>query len=265
MPHTLRAYPSLFRVAWTTMFQYRAEMLIWAAWGFVHPLVALAVWSAAAHGRTIVGLGRADFAAYFLTLMIFSHLTMSWDAFEFSYLVQSGRLSPKLLRPIHPIHEAIAYNIAYKLITLLLLVPVWLLILWALHPNAATRAWHLAAVVPVLLLGAAVRFLWNYCIALVAFWTTKVDAINSLYWSFDQFLGGRLAPMALMPAFVQTAAWFAPFRSMVVFPVEVALGQLNGRQILEGLAMQLVWLVLGYGLFRLLWRLGIRQYSAVGA
>jgi ABC-2 type transport system permease protein len=265
MTYLLRTYRSLLHIAWANMFQYRAEMVIWAIWGLVHPLVALAVWSAAAHGGSIAGYDRAEFAAYFLVLMIFSQLTMSWDAFEFSWLVQSGRLSPKLLRPFHPVHEAVAYNVSYKAMMLFWLVPFWLLMLWALHPQAATRWWDVVLVVPTLLLAAVIRFIWGYCVAMIAFWTTKTEAINQLYWSLDFFLGGRMAPLALMPAFIRAGSKVTPFRSMTVFPVELALGRLDGRQIVEGVVAQLVWLAIGYGLFRLLWRGGIKQYSAVGA
>ncbi len=259
MRHLLRAYGSLLHVAWAMMFQYRAEMVIWTVWGLIHPLVALAVWSAAARSGAIGGFERGDFAAYFLVL------TMSWDSFEFSWLVQTGRMSAKLLRPLHPVHEAVAYNIAYKAMMLLLLVPAWLMMLWALDAHAHPRWWHVVLTVPTLFLAAVIRFTWNSCLAMLAFWVVRVDAIHQLYWSLDMFLGGRLAPLALMPGFLRLAATYAPFRSMTVFPLELALGYLDGRQIAEGMALQVVWLAVGYGLFRLLWRAGIRQYSAVGA
>src|SRR5690349_2975185 len=60
---------------------------------------------------------RGDFTAYFLVFMIFGHLTMSWDAFEFAYRVRDGNLSPRLLKPLHPIHTDVANNVAFKLTT----------------------------------------------------------------------------------------------------------------------------------------------------
>src|SRR4051794_27810892 len=106
------AYRAQLKVGMAVMLQYRFAVLIWGVWGFVGPLISLAVWSAttAARGGAVtnpasgVTFGRADFAAYFLTFMVFSHLTMSWDAFEFGFRVRSGQLSPLLLKPIHPIH-----------------------------------------------------------------------------------------------------------------------------------------------------------------
>src|SRR5437899_54241 len=81
-------YKANLRFATASMSQYRFAILIWAVWGFVGPLISLAVWSAAsaAKGGPVSNGGatfsRADFAAYFITYMIFGHLTMSWDAFE---------------------------------------------------------------------------------------------------------------------------------------------------------------------------------------
>lgn len=260
-----RVYLALMTVGWANMWQYRMEMAIWTVWGIVHPLVALAVWTAAAHGRSIAGYTSSDFASYFLLLMIIGHLSMSWDAFEFSWAVRSGLLSAKLLRPIHPVHEAAAYNISFKLMMLVLLVPFWLLLFWWLTPRSDAQWWHIALGAPAIALACVLRFIVNYCVAMVAFWVTKVDAINLLWWSLDQFLGGRLAPLALLPLWLQGTARFAPFRCMSVFPVELLLGRLTGPQIVEGFAAQVVWLAAAYGVFRLMWRGGVRQYSAVGA
>src|SRR2546427_5584458 len=91
MIYWLIIYRAQLKMATSMMAQYRFAILIWAVWGFVGSLISLAVWSAAsaARGGGITNaangatFSRADFAAYFLTFMIFSHLTMSWDAFEF--------------------------------------------------------------------------------------------------------------------------------------------------------------------------------------
>jgi ABC-2 type transport system permease protein len=52
---------------------------------------------------------------------------------------------------------------------------------------------------------------------------------------------------------------------MVAFPVELALGRLTPRDALTGLAVQAIWFLLAYLLFRLVWRSGVRRYAAVDA
>lgn len=271
MRYWLDVYRINLRVAWAMLMQYRFAVLIWAVWGFVGPLVSLAVWSAAAQARgSDVAAGaqtfsRGDFAAYFLVYMIFSHLTMSWDAFEFAYRVRTGSLSPQLLRPIHPIHADASYNIGFKVITSIVLLPVWVVLFLVLHPAMPAPGIHLALSVPALVLAAVTRYVWQYAFATIAFWTTRVDAINQFYFVLDSFLAGRIAPIALMPGAIAIIARFTPFWYMGAFPVELALGRLSIDRALSGMALQAVWLIIGVIVFRLIWASGVKQYSAVGA
>jgi ABC-2 type transport system permease protein len=68
-----------------------------------------------------------------------------------------------------------------------------------------------------------------------------------------------------MPAVIQGLSHVLPFRWMVSFPVETALGRLGPADVLAGYAAQLGWIVAAGILLRLVWRAGIRRYSAVGA
>jgi len=261
----IHSYCAYFRMVLAMWLQYRVAMLIWAVWDFVGPMVSLAVWVAAAHGGKIGDYDRGSFAAYFLTMTIITHITMSWDAEEFSWRIRSGTLSPQLLRPIHPIHEAIAWNMGYKLFTLAVLVPIWAALFWLLHPAFQSDWRHLALAVPATLVGGSLRFIWNYSLAIIAFWTTRNQAINQLYWTVDNFLAGKIAPIALLPGALQGMASLSPFRSMTAFPVELALGKVPPQAILPGFLAQIFWIAVGYVLFRILWSQGVKQYSAVGA
>ena len=269
----LDAYRAHLRVGMALMIQYRFAVLIWGVWGFVGPLISLAVWTATtqANGGTVANAAtgaaysRSDFAAYFLTFMIFSHLTMSWDAFEFATRVRTGQLSPHLLRPIHPIHNDAAHNISFKLVTSSMLLPVWIALFFILKPTPPTSAMGLLLAVPALVLAGVTRYVLQYALAVIAFWTTRVEAINQLYFTTDSFLSGRIAPLTLLPGALGVFAYYSPFRAMGAFPVELALGRVPPGEILPGFVLQVVWLVAATLLLRVLWAAGIRQYSAVGA
>lgn len=266
-------YRAQLKVGMALMLQYRFAVLIWGVWGFVGPLVSLAVWSAATQARggavtnpdTGAAFGRADFAAYFLIYMIFSHITMSWDAFEFAFRVRTGSLSPHLLKPVHPIHADAASNISFKLVTSSMLLPAWILLFILLKPAMTVTPLSVLLTLPALILAAVMRYVWQYGLAAIAFWTTRVEAVNQFWFTLDAFLAGRIAPLALLPGAIGAVAYFSPFRAMGSFPVELLLGQVPPSEILPGFLLQLGWLAAGVVLFRLIWRAGIRQYSAVGA
>ena len=72
---------------------------------------------AGSSGGQVGDYDAADFAAYFIALMLVNHLTFTWIIWEFEWRIRQGMLSPILLRPIHPIHKDIADNVTYKLLT----------------------------------------------------------------------------------------------------------------------------------------------------
>ena len=92
-----------------------------------------------------------------------------------------------------------------------------------------------------------------------------VNAINQVYFILMLFLAGQIAPLSLFPNWLQIVADILPFRWMLGFPVELVLGRLSPIQAVEGLVAQAVWVIISLALIRLVWRAGVRVYSAVGA
>ena len=56
-----------------------------------------------------------------------------------------------------------------------------------------------------------------------------------------------------------------PFQWAFSFPIELLLGRLSPQEVLSGFGIQLIWILVGTIAVRILWRFGIRRYSAVGA
>ncbi len=80
------------------------------------------------------------------------------------------------------------------------------------HASISPALWSIAVFIPVLLLAFLVRFFLEWTLALVAFWTTRVGAINQTYFVLMLFLSGQIAPLALLSHPVQVVAGILPFR-----------------------------------------------------
>lgn len=261
------AYRAQFKVTFAVQLQYRVALGIWLIGMVLEPVMYLVVWSnvAGAQGGQVAGLTARDFAAYFITTMLVNHLTFSWIMHEFEYMVRMGELSPKLLRPLHPVHLHVADNVTYKLLTSTVIVPVAILLAMVFQARFEPQPWALLAAVPALALSFAVRFMLGWTLALAAFWTTRVFAINEMYFLASLFLSGQMAPLVLLPPAAQVLAAVLPFRWVVAFPVELILGYLSPSQAALGLGVQLVWLAVTYVLMTTIWNAGLRRYSAFGA
>jgi len=260
-------YTQQFKTTFASMVAYRASLLIWMIAHVLEPVIYLVVWQTVSQsgGGAVGDYTTAQFAAYFIVLMLVDHVSYTWIMYEYEYRVREGMLSPALLRPVHPIHADIADNISAKVVTtpFMLLVAVGLSLIF--HPSFTPQAWALVAAILALALAFLLRFMVEWSLALAAFWTTRIGAINQTYFVLILFLSGQIAPLTLFPYPIQVVAAILPFRWMINFPVELLLGRLSPVETITGIAVQLVWVGLAYVLMRLLWRAGVRVYSAVGA
>lgn len=267
MNWTIAFYRAHSRVTLAIELQYRVALLIWQIGAILEPTVFLVVWSTAARGNggQVGGYTPADFAAYYLVLLVVNRLTSTYVMWIFEQRIREGLFSALLLRPIHPIHVDIADQGTHNAIAFVTLVPVigalWLFFRPALHPPL----WAALAFVPALLLAFAARFLVEWCLSLSAFWTTRTTAVNQLYFVALFFFSGISAPLSLFPEWVQAVAALLPFRAMVAFPVELLLGRLDYAAAALGFATQLAWVAVAFVLFFVIWRAGIRRYAGVGA
>lgn len=263
----LEAYIARFKVSLGVQFQYRASLVIWLTWTVMESVIYLVVWTTVARssGGRVGTYDPQDFAAYFLVTMVVNHLTFTWIMHEFEYRIRQGQLSPLLLKPLHPIHGDIAENITYKGLTTIVLVPSVLLLGLAFQPALHPEPWAVVAFLPALVLAFLLRFLSGWTLALAGFWTTRVFAINEMYFVAMLFLSGQMVPLSLLPAPIQALAAALPFRWMVSFPVELLLGRVSPEEVLVGFGAQAFWLTASGALAVVIWRAGLKRYSAVGA
>jgi len=263
----LWAYRALFVAAFQNAVQYRAQMLLWLLGNVIRPIIFLAAWVAVAQARggDVGGFSAGDFAAYYVCLSLVSQLTQAWDCWEFEQDIRLGRLSPKLLRPFHPIHYAVVDNLIWKVFTLTAILPILALIAWSFQAHFTTTPWQVALFVPSVALGAALKFTFGWVLACLAFWTTRALSITSLLERAEFLFAGQIAPLALLPGLLQTLAYVLPFGYMLGVPANILRGGTSLPTALALLAGQAVWLGLSLVAFQVVWRVGVRQYSAVGA
>jgi len=260
-------YRQQMKTSFAAMLQYRAALVIWLISQVLDPVIYLIVWTTvtAASGGEVGGYSRGDFAAYFLALMLVNNITYSWIMHEYEYRVREGTLSAALLRPVHPIHADIADNLSSKMISTPMMLVLAISLGFIFRPEIRLVPWALAAFVPAVALAFVLRFLIEWTLALAAFWTTRVSALNQTYYVALLFLSGQVAPLSLFPGFVQAIGLALPFRWMIAFPLDLLLGNLTVGETLVGFGAQMAWIGVGLVLVRVAWRAGVRQYSAVGA
>jgi ABC-2 type transport system permease protein len=264
----IRIYQRLWQVNWAEQWQYRANLMMYMLFWLVSPVVYVAVWTTVASAQgSVSGLTAADFTSYYLALLLVDTLTSDITIHILAYKISDGTLAGDLLRPVHPILTGtLINNIAFKMLTLLALVPIWLLLCALFRPDfsSATPA-SLVLGLAACALGFAINFFLGAALTLVAFWTTRVYAVHQVYYAVILLFGGQFVPLDLMPPVIQSVARFLPFQLLKYFPIQLSLGRLGPDAIAQGFVAGLIWLAVAWVVFHLVWRAGVRRFSAVGA
>ncbi len=261
----LRIYGALIKMGWTKALEYRAQIVIWLI-SFVFPLIMMAVWLAIVdQAGPAAGWTRSDFISYYVAAVLVNRFTWAPVVWDWDEDIRTGNLSMKLAKPLDPIHYLVSEQVGWQAFFLALLVPAILVAAWlvpAIHyPLTPARVLFFALSV---ILGFTMNVLMGTAIAMLGLWTTQVRNVYSLWWGVGQFMSGWIAPLAMMPAGVRAVAYLLPFRGFLGFPIEILMGRLDGPGIAYGFAVSVGWSVIFLVVYRVLWRVGLRRYDAVG-
>lgn len=263
----LDLYLMQMKTAIVEQFQYRVANLIYMLGMIAEPVIYLVVWSTVAQsqGGALAGYTAGEFAAYYIIWTLVRNMNIVLTPYGWEEFIQRGRLAAELLRPVHPLHTQLAYFMGWKVVVIVLWLPIAAGLIYLFQPTLNPSLWQIAAFVVALWGGFFVRFVLLWALGMVTFWTTRVHAFFDVYFTLELLLSGRLVPLALLPPWAQDLANVLPFQWAFGFPIEIILGQRTPREVLIGFGAQIGWTLFGLVLSSVLWRYGIRRFSAVGA
>jgi ABC-2 type transport system permease protein len=263
-----KIFQRLWQVNWAQQWQYRANLIMYLLYWLVSPIIYLAVWTSIAQSKgSVNGLTANDFITYYMTLLIVDQVTSNIVIHTFAYKVQDGSLSGELVLPIHPmLTNALVNNVAFKVLTIMGFVPVWIVLFFLFKPDfSSVTLTGILLAIPAMIMGFLIGFLLSATITSLAFWTTRVYSIHEFYYALILLFSGQFVPLTLMPKLIQDIAQYLPFQLLIYYPIQLILGKLSTTQIVQGYAMGFIWLAIAITAFNWIWRNGVKRYSAVGA
>ncbi len=246
------------------MTEYRAELILWALANSLS-FILMGVWFEAT-GRGSFSLAPLDVVRYFLAVFVVRQLTVVWVIWEVEQQVQNGKLAPQLLQPLDPAWRHLMNHVAERVARLpfsALLVALF----FGLYPAAffVPSLGTIALFLVLVIVSFLFRFLLQYTIALLCFWTERASALEQLNFLLYMFLGGAIAPLDFFPPDVRAVVMWTPFPAMVWLPCRVLIGDVPVAEVARAVAGLAAWAAILLVANRLLWRAGLKRFSAMGA
>ncbi|MFZ0616962.1 MAG: ABC-2 family transporter protein, partial [Chthoniobacterales bacterium] len=230
------------------------------------PVIYLVVWTTIAdeNGGSVNGLTPGYLAAYYIVWTLVRNMNIVFGAPFWEHRIREGDLSGMLLRPINQLNYDIAYFAGWKVVVILLWIPLAFGLSLVFHPTLSPNPQQVVAFFIAIWGAYLLRTMFQESLGMLCFWTTRGAAIFDLWMTTELLLSGRLVPLTLMPDRVQQISRFLPFQWAFYFPIQSLVGDLSNEELLRGLGVQLLWILVGLGIFRFAWKHAIRRYSAVG-
>ncbi len=253
---------ALMKLTWQSWMAGRSFFFLLAFGWMMVPIIYMFVWRAAAEGGTAGTFTQDTITLYYLVLIAVNQFTMTQANWIMGDSIRYGYLNEQLLRPVHPLADSVVNELAGKGVFMLFTLPVALILALILRPEPEISAGQVAAFVPALILGWLLRFAWGLWLALLAFWTTRADALLALQDALLFLFAGQVAPLELLPDWLRGLAQVLPFRYMIGFPVETLTRQMSNGELAAGFAMQIAWLIPSVLLVGIIWRTGVRRYES---
>jgi ABC-2 type transport system permease protein len=254
------------RMAILEQFQYRVANYFYMIGMVAEPVIYLVVWStvAEAQGGEVGGFTPGAFAAYYIVWTLVRNMNIVFTPYGWEGYIQRGQLSAELLKPIHPIHNFLSFFAGWKVVVILFWLPLAAVLSLIFKPTLEFT-WVEVVVFFFAIWGAyLIRTMLLTLLGMITFWTTRVSAIYELFFAFELVLSGRLVPMSLMPDWVQRVADWLPFQWTFGYPIESLVAQLPPAELWGGLGMQWLWIGITTLMVAVMWRFGIKKFSAVG-
>jgi ABC-2 type transport system permease protein len=267
---SVRKYLNIFQTSLIERMTYRGDFFLGTVLRFLPMVTTILLWEAiyaGAEQKNLAGFSLNEMIAYLLLVHISRMFSsMPGLAGGIARDIRDGSLKKYLLQPIDMIAYLLSYRAAHKVAYIATaFLPYGLLFFLCRgffdhFPDALT----LAAYVASLLLAFLVGFFFETCIGTIGFWFLEVASMLYVVNTLNFFVSGHMFPLDLLPPFWAGAFRLLPFQYMAYFPAAVFLGKITGISLVYGLLGELIWALIFLWLSRLLYRGGLRRYSAYG-
>jgi ABC-2 type transport system permease protein len=266
MIKTFSKYRRRLVIAYQSRMEHRFSVFCSIA-VFMFPLVAQIVfWKAVYQSGSgaISGFDLSDMVTYLLVIQFVSEFTWCHPGiYRVRPDIVGGALTGQLLLPAKYMHTVFFdwTGSMFPRVTSTAAIFAVLVLLFVDEFRISTEPWIIAAFLLSSTMCYLMMFAFSFLMGLAAFWTeSDVPLVSQL----QRLFAGRIVPLAFLPPWLQDVSNWLPFQYTLYFPTLLLQGKMQLPEFLKGIIIQSIWIAILLLLIHVVWRRGIRRYSAYG-
>lgn len=263
------AYKQVFKLGLMKAFQYRANFYFGLTSIFFPLLIQIFLWKgmyASAPERMLYGYTFPQMIMYACFACLLAKIISPAFAYEINEDIKNGGLAKYIVRPVnyklYRFFEFLGEKTSLILFSVLILLIIY--ITGGYFVYRSINMIRFIIFLPVVCLALVLNFSIFYAVSGLGFWMRESSGVLFIITLVGNIISGGIFPLDIFPHFLQTIFKTLPFSYTNYFSVSILCGTARPGQILNGIILQLFWIAACWGVGELIWKAGMKNYSAVG-
>lgn len=259
----IRKYSKVIQMNINNSLEYRVNFILYLISGIVPILIQIFIWTNIFNFNGIsqfMDYSRTSIILYMIIAGSLSKLLSIDNHQKMAGEIKNGGLNQYILKPMNHTVYWLSNEIGSKLIYSLLLFAIFFVI--SLVSNGFQYSVLFFGVLAIFL-AIIINFLIYYLISMLSFWFLDISSIFTAINMIFTFISGGVLPLDIL-AGANNFLCYIPFGLMIFFPVRIFSIRLEQNEILFYLVLQVVWIVILFIVSLILWKKGLKKYSAIG-
>lgn len=265
----MNIYKQAFSLGLQTEMRYRADFFLGMI-GMLFPLcIQYFLWTSifnSGSGTVHFGYTLPGMLSYAAFAVMTSHIVASGFVYGVNNEIKSGGMAKYLVRPMRYMPYEISCFLGGRCVSLvlssILIISTSIIFNTIWHNTVSFQ--NVLLYFLIITLSIVLNFVIYFAIAGVGFWMRDASGAIFIITVVGNIISGGIFPLDIFSGNIQFILKLFPFAYTNYFPVSVLCGRTVGSDIYRGVILQLGWILILLFLQQMVWKRGLKRYTAVG-
>ena len=260
----MKKYFKIFKISLISYLEYRVNFVLSFLFSLVPFSVSVLLWVAVAKHSEFIKV--KEVVSYYFVILIVKNITTTNSIIRFSDDIRLGELNKYLLKPYNYCFYNLMADLPERIVFIVMNFIPLILIYTFLHNyiNLDLSLIKVFFFIIFLILGYLINFFIDFLIGLYSFYFSKVSSLYTSIKVLRNLSAGNIFPLLMLPAKIFLTLQFLPFMYTSYVPTMLLLERTSFDLILKNLFISVVWLTTLCLFSTILWKRGMKSYSAYG-
>ena len=260
----MKKYFKIFKISLISYLEYRVNFVLSFLFSLVPFSVSVLLWVAVAKHSEFIKV--KEVVSYYFVILIVKNITTTNSIIRFSDDIRLGELNKYLLKPYNYCFYNLMADLPERIVFIVMNFIPLILIYTFLHNyiNLDLSLIKVFFFIIFLILGYLINFFIDFLIGLYSFYFSKISSLYTSIKVLRNLSAGNIFPFLMLPAKIFLTLQFLPFMYTSYIPTMLLLERTSFDLILKNLFILVVWLTTLCLFSVMLWKRGMKKYSAYG-